>query len=76
MDDNQDEFGNFEITFLQDGVPVHYYMAVRIYLDEKYRGRYPNKISCQFMNRNLTKIPNFFMIEVFFIKYIFEQIFL
>lgn len=46
MDDNQDEFGNFEITFLQDGVPVHYYMAVRIHLDEKYRGRYPNKISC------------------------------
>lgn len=40
LEDNQNEFGNLEITFQQDGAPAHYYFAVRRYLDEEYPGRW------------------------------------
>lgn len=40
QEDNPDEFGNLEIRFQQEGTAAHCYGAVRIHVDEEYRGRW------------------------------------
>ena len=40
LENNPEEFGDYEITFQQDGAPPHYHGAVREYMNEQYPNRW------------------------------------
>lgn len=40
VENNEDEFGNVDITFQQDGAPPHYSVIVRNFLNTNYPGRW------------------------------------